>query len=47
MIHVPASGASLTLSKDGFTPDTEQIKAKPNGTLGFVLKHAPVRQRSH
>jgi PEGA domain len=47
MIHVPTSGASLTLSKDGFTPDTEHIAAKPNATLGFVLKHAPVRQRNH
>ncbi len=47
MIHVPSNGASLTLSKDGFTPDTEHVAAKPNGTLGFVLKHAPVRQRSH
>ncbi|HEY1547391.1 MAG TPA: PEGA domain-containing protein, partial [Kofleriaceae bacterium] len=47
MIHVPASGASLTLSKDGFSSDTEHVAAKPNGTLGFVLKHAPARQRNH
>jgi hypothetical protein len=37
-IHLPAAGASLTLSKDGYTPSTEHVAPKPNGTHFVTLK---------
>jgi hypothetical protein len=46
-IHLPANGASLTLTKDGYTPDTEHVTPKPNATHNVVLKRAAIKQRSH
>ncbi len=46
-IHLPANGASLTLTKDGYSPDTERVTPKPNATHNVVLKHAAIKQRTH
>ena len=46
-IHLPANGASLTLTKDGYTTDVERVVPRPNGAHNVVLKHALPKPHSH
>ena len=45
-IRVPASGAMLNLSKDGFTPDADRVSVKTGSSIHVSLKRI-VRQRAH
>ena len=44
-IKLPAQGASITLSKDGFIPDTQKIAPKANGAHHVNLKKGAVKQK--
>jgi len=39
-IHLPANGASLTLTKEGYATDVERVVPRPNGAHNVVLKHS-------
>jgi len=44
-IKLPAQGASITLSKDGYVPDTQKIAPKANGAHHVNLKKGVVKQK--
>jgi hypothetical protein len=46
-VHVPATGAALILTKDGYSTETEKVPAKSTATVRVTLKRVAKTQKLH